>query len=186
MQIETERLLLRDFTLKDVEALAACRADERYWRFYNLVDDIEANAREHIELFVRWQEQQPRTHFQLAIVLRQTGRLIGNCGLRQGAQVFHRSPDASEAELGYELDPFHWGNGYATEAARAMVAYGFQTLGLHRVFASCLGDNEASWRLMERLGMRREGVLRAQADLRGLMVDTYLYGLLKEEWKSQL
>jgi ribosomal-protein-alanine N-acetyltransferase len=90
-----------------------------------------------------------------------------------------------EAELGYELEPRHWGKGYASEAARAMVAYGFEALELDRVFAYTLGENEASWRLMKRLGMRREGVLRDQANLRGHRVDTYLYGLLKEEWKSQ-
>jgi RimJ/RimL family protein N-acetyltransferase len=185
VQIETERLLLRDFTLDDVEALAACRADERLWRFYNPVDDIEANTRGAIEVFIRWQSQQPRTYFQLAIVLKQTGSLVGTCGLRKRAQAFHRPPVVPEAELGYELEPRHWGKGYASEAARAMVAYGFGALELDRVFAYPLGENEVSWRLMERLGMRREGVLRDQANLRGRRVDTYLYGLLKEEWKSQ-
>jgi ribosomal-protein-alanine N-acetyltransferase len=181
MQIETPRLLLRDFTLDDVEALAACQADERFWRFYERVDDIETRAREHIELFVGWQAVQPRTHFQFAIVLKQDGSLIGDCGLRQHVQARY----GGQAELGYELDPQHWGNGYATEAAQAMIAYGFETLNLHRVWATCRGENAPSWRLMERLGMRREGVFEKEARLDGRWVDTYLYALLEDEWRSR-
>lgn len=181
MQLETPRLLLRDFRPDDAPALAACRADERYWRYYDRVDDVEANAREHVELFVRWQSEAPRTHFQLAIVLKHNDALIGDCGLRQHEQVSYGTPNRLEADIGDELDPRHWRNGYATEAVRALLGYGFDTLNLHRVWAYCLAENEASWRLMERLGMRREGVLRANVRLQGRWADTYLYGLLAED-----
>ena len=178
MQIETPRLLLRDFTLDDAEALAACRRDERYWRYYEPVDDIAASAREHVEWFVSWQKTRPRTHYQLVIVL--DGRLIGDCGLRQRPQVPYGDAAAREADIGYELDPARWGNGYATEAVRALVTYGFDTLKLHRVWSFCLAENEPSWRLMERLGMQREGVLRQNTRLRGRWVDTFVYGLLED------
>jgi ribosomal-protein-alanine N-acetyltransferase len=185
MQIETERLLLRDFTLGDVEALAACRMDERYWRYYDRVDDVEATAREHVELFVRWQSETPRTHYQLAIVLKQDDTLIGDCGLRRRPQVEYGGASDLEADIGYELDPRYWRQGYATEAMRALVSFGFETLGLHRVWAFCLAANEPSWRLMERLGMHREGQLRQNAQLRGRWVETFVYGLLEDEWKSR-
>lgn len=181
MQIETPRLLLRDFTLDDVEALAACQTDERFWRYYDRVEDIEARTRELVALFVGWQDAQPRMRFQLAVILKQDGSLIGDCGLRQRLQASY----GGQAELGYELDPRHWGNGYATEAAQALLAYGFETLGLHRVWATCLAINAPSWHLMERLGMRREGVLEKNGRLNGGWVDTYLYGLLEDEWKSR-
>ena len=184
MQIETERLLLRDFTLDDAGALAACRMDERYWRFYDRVDDIEASAREHVELFVSWQAESPRTHFQLAIVLKQDGTLIGDCGLRRRSQLTYGGATDLEADIGYELAPRFWSLGYASEAVRALVAYGFESLKLHRVWAFCLAANEPSWRLMERLGMRREGVLRQNALLHGRWVDTCVYGLLEDDWKS--
>jgi len=185
MQIETDRLVLRDFTMDDVEALAACRADARYWRHYDRVDDIEVNAREHVELFVRWQHEQPRTHFQLAITWKEDGALIGDCGLRRRPQLSFGGATDLEADIGYELDPRYWGLGLATEAMRALVAHGFETMALHRVWAFCLAANEPSWRLMERLGMRREGVLKQNVRLRGHWVDTYVYAVLEDEWKSR-
>ena len=184
MQIETDRLILRDFTKEDVSALADCRADERYWLYYDRVADIEENAREHVELFIRWRSEEPRTHFQLAILLKQEGRLIGDCGLRRRPQLSYGGATDLEADIGYELDPRQWGRGYATEAVQSLLRFGFQTLGLHRVWAFCLAANEPSWRLMERLGMRREGVLRQNARLNGRWADTYVYGMLQESWES--
>lgn len=181
MQLETERLILRDFVLNDAEALAACRADQRYWRYYDEPVDILQGAREHVQLFVSWQQATPRTHFQLAVVLKESGRLIGDCGLRWRHEVHYGDSPLLEAEIGYELDPRHWGHGYATEAVRALVDFGFRQ-GLHRVWTSCLAENERSWRLMERIGMRREGRLKQNVRHRGDWADMLIYGLLAEEW----
>jgi ribosomal-protein-alanine N-acetyltransferase len=182
MELETDRLILRDFTLEDVEALARCREDERYWRYYEPVEDVAAHARQHVEWFVGWQKAEPRTHFQLAITLRDTGALIGDCGLRGRPQVNVGYDADLEADIGYELNPAFWGQGLATEAVRRIVDFGFRELELHRVWAFCLGDNEPSWRLMERLGMQREGVLRQNLRVRERWRDTYQYGILREEW----
>lgn len=90
-----------------------------------------------------------------------------------------------EAELGWALDPAHTGNGYATEAIRAVIDVCFGPLGLRRVQAGCFADNEPSWRLMERLGMRREEFSRKTALHRsGEWIDGMSYGLLAEEWRS--
>ncbi len=184
MQIETERLLLRDFVLEDAEALVACRSDDRYWRYYTKPDDIAAATRQHVELFVGWQKAEPRTHFQLAIVLKEPGQLIGDCGLRLRAQVPYGEDGPLEADIGYELDPAYWRHGYATEAVRALVDYGFSELGLHRIWTFAVADNEPSWRLMERIGMRREGLLKGNVPLQGGWADTVVYGLLAEEWAA--
>jgi RimJ/RimL family protein N-acetyltransferase len=88
-----------------------------------------------------------------------------------------------EAELGWVLDPAHTGHGYATEAIRAVIDVCFDALGLRRVHAGCFADNEPSWRLMERLGMRREEFSRKTALHRsGEWLDGMNYGLLAEEW----
>lgn len=88
-----------------------------------------------------------------------------------------------EAELGWALDPGHTGNGYATEAIRAVIDVCFGPLGLRRVQAGCFADNEPSWRLMERIGMRREEFSRRTALHRsGQWLDGVNYGLLAEEW----
>ena len=90
-----------------------------------------------------------------------------------------------EAELGWVLDPEHTGRGYATEAMRAVIDVCFGPLGLRRVQAGCFADNEPSWRLMERLGMRREEFSRKTALHRsGEWLDGLNYGVLAEEWTS--
>lgn len=90
-----------------------------------------------------------------------------------------------EAELGWVLDPAYTGRGYATEAIRAVIDVCFGALGLRRVHAGCFADNEPSWRLMERLGMRREEFSRKTALHRsGEWLDGMNYGLLAEEWPT--
>ncbi|MGL5928138.1 MAG: GNAT family N-acetyltransferase [Dermatophilaceae bacterium] len=91
----------------------------------------------------------------------------------------------AEGLLGYLVDPDHAGRGYATQVAGALLAVAFEDLGLHRVTAGCFADNVASWRVMEKLGMRREqhGVQDAWHAELG-WVDGYTYALLHEEWLS--
>ncbi|MFB9310630.1 RimJ/RimL family protein N-acetyltransferase [Agromyces hippuratus] len=91
----------------------------------------------------------------------------------------------AEAGIGYILDPAHAGNGYATEIARALLDLAFGDLGVHRVTAGCFADNTASWRIMEKLGMRREqhGVRDSWHAELG-WVDGYTYAMLAEEWRA--
>jgi ribosomal-protein-alanine N-acetyltransferase len=112
----------------------------------------------------------------LAIILRADGRQIGGIGLRVDQQQKH-------AELGYWLGVSYWGKGYATEAARAMVRYGFEDLGLHRIFATHFKHNEASGRILRKLGMRYEGCQREHLLKWGQFVDSEMYGLLRQEWE---
>jgi [ribosomal protein S5]-alanine N-acetyltransferase len=102
--------------------------------------------------------------------------VIGACGLRVEA-------GQGRGELGYWVGRPWWGNGYMPEAARAVLGFGFGTLGLRRIFAHHLGGNDASGRVMEKLGMRREGVLRAHELHRGERpVDMVVWGILAEEF----
>jgi RimJ/RimL family protein N-acetyltransferase len=129
--------------------------------------------------FVRWQDEQPRSKFQLAIVLRTTHQLIGTCGIRRA------TGHAPAAELGYELDPDYWGHGYATEAARSLLTFGFQTLHLQRVWAQCIAENTASRRVLERLGMRQERRLRQHTLMRNHWWDVLVYTLDRAAWQAQ-
>lgn len=112
----------------------------------------------------------------LAITLRGDGRQIGGIGLTLDDQHQH-------AELGYWLGVPYWGNGYATEAARAMLNYGFETLQLHRIFASHFKPNAASGRILVKLGMHHEGCQREHICKWDQFVDSELYGLLRQEWE---
>ena len=89
----------------------------------------------------------------------------------------------TQAELGWVLDPSHTGQGYATEAVRELIRHCFEDLGVHRVIANCALDNERSWRLMERVGMRRElHAVRDSLHRSGRWLDTLGYAILREEW----
>jgi RimJ/RimL family protein N-acetyltransferase len=90
-----------------------------------------------------------------------------------------------QAELGWSLDPAYGGRGYATEAVSALLRICFEQLGLRRVTAECFSDNTASWRLMERLGMRREAhAVRDSLHRSGEWLDGYTYAMLRDEWAA--
>jgi [ribosomal protein S5]-alanine N-acetyltransferase len=115
---------------------------------------------------------------RLAIILRDSGRLIGGIGLRL-------VEDHRNAELGYWLGVPYWGQGYATEAAREMLRYGFQQLGLYRIFASHFEGNTASGRILQKLGMQHEGCQRKHIRKWDRFLDSELYGILRDEWEQR-
>lgn len=115
------------------------------------------------------------------------GVVVGDCMLRiEDAWAQAEVADEAKgtmAELGWVLDPVHTGHGYATEAVRALLEHCFTDLGLRRVVANCFLANDASWQLMERVGMRREGHAIAESRHRsGQWLDTVVYAILADEW----
>ena len=179
MIITTERLILREFTEDDWEAVLSYQRNPLYLRYYHWTDRMAEEVRDFIGMFLANQKIIPRTKFQLATTLKATDQLIGNCGIRM------QSIDAQQADIGYELDPNYWGQGYATEAARALVDYGFSHLGVHRIWASCVADNLASAHVLEKLGMRLEGRLRENEYYKGRWWDPLVYAILDYEWRAQ-
>jgi len=111
-----------------------------------------------------------------AIVECPGGAVIGLCGVAilRGSE---------EGEMWYLLRPESWGKGIATEAARRLLAFGFGELGLHRIWATCLPENPASARVLEKNGMRNEGFLEENLKIHGVWKSSYLYAILFEEWK---
>jgi len=177
--IETERLRLRPFTRGDVDAVFGYRQREDVARF--LFD--EPMSREAATETVQGRGGQ--TDFAtegdkilLAVELREPHLLIGEVSL------IWRSEPWRQGEIGYIFDPAHQGRGYATEAARQLLAMGFEGAGLHRIYARCDARNEASWRVMERLGMRREAHFREHALFKGAWDEEFVYALLEDEWRA--
>jgi [ribosomal protein S5]-alanine N-acetyltransferase len=179
MELITERLILRDFEADDWPDVLAYQSDPRYLRYYAWTERTPEAVREFVQMFLDQQDEQPRTRFQLAATLKSDQRLIGNCGLRM------RSIGAREGDIGYELSPEYWGRGLATEAARAMVAFGFNDLHLHRVWSWCIADNAGSARVLEKLGMRLEGRLHDKEYFKGRWWDHLLFGILEDEWRER-
>ena len=111
MLLTPERMLLRDFLTHDWHAVFAYQSDPRSVRYAPWTYRLQGNVARLVHDFIRWQHEQPRCKFQLAIVLPTTQQLIGSCGIRMATAY------AQQVELGYELHPEYWGQGYATEAA---------------------------------------------------------------------
>jgi [ribosomal protein S5]-alanine N-acetyltransferase len=177
MELPTRRLLLREFREDDVAAVLAYQSKPRFSRFYAWSRRTEANASAMVRRFISWQQAPARRKVQLAIT--REGVLIGNVGLRRS------SARVRVAELGFELDPDEWGNGYTTEAASALLGWGFDQLGLHRVGAHCIAEIEASARVLQRLGMRLEGRSRENHYFKKRWWDTLHFGVLEDEWLAR-
>lgn len=175
--IRTERLILRPFTRGDVDAVYAYRRREDVARY---LFDV-ALSREECALAVQQRIGQVALEGDgdkviLAAELSQTGSVIGEVSL------ILRSADARQGETGWIFDPEYHGRGYATEAAMAMLDLAFGPGDLHRVAARCDVRNGASWRLMERLGMRREAHFREHALFKGAWDEEFIYAMLRREW----
>lgn len=179
MRITTDRLVLREFVASDWPDVLAYQRDPRYLRYYPWEDRTEQEARDFVQMFLDFQREEPRLRFQLAITLPRSDALIGNAGIRR------KPNNGFEADIGYELSPEHWGNGYATEAARALVNIGFGEWGLRRISSWCIADNLASARVLEKLGLTLEGRLRENEHFKGRYWDTLLYGMLEDEWRAK-
>lgn len=115
-------------------------------------------------------------NFELAVTLKEENTLIGG-GRISASDARHR-----EGFIGYVLNRGFWGQGYATELAQALLAYGFDKLGLHRIYATCDIDNMGSAHVLEKIGMRREGVLREYRLQGENWRDQFLYAVLDHEW----
>lgn len=175
MQLTTDRLILREFVENDWPAVLAYQRDPGYLRYSHWIDRTPQDVQQFVQTFISQQYAQPRTKFQLALVLKENQRLIGNCGIRL------KSAGAHEADIGYELAPDQWKRGYATEAARAIVQFGFTELRLHRISAWCMAENAASAHVLEKLGMQLEGRLRESESFKDRWWDTLLYAILKDD-----
>ncbi|HEU0025615.1 MAG TPA: GNAT family protein [Ktedonobacterales bacterium] len=177
--LETARLRLRRFIDADMPALLAYRNDPEVARYQSWETITESDARAFIIDQVDLQPGTPGSWFQFAIALKTTDALIGDCMLHVN------DDDRPQGEIGYTLARAHQGQGYATEAIRAVLAYAFETLALHRVTATADCRNAPSFRLLERVGMRREGHFLQHAWYKGEWCDEYLYAILHSEWRGE-
>jgi len=176
--LATDRLILREFVEDDWRATLAYQSDPLYLRYYAWTHRTENDVRAFVGAFIAQQAEQPRRKFQLALVLKENGRLVGSGGVRVN------DPEGRQADIGYEIDPRLWGQGLATEAARELLRFGFDDLGMHRLSGDCVADNAASARVMEATGMRREAHLHESAWFKGRWWDTLVYAVLEDEWRA--
>jgi len=178
--LETERLRLRPFSRGDVDAVFAYRSREDVTRhLFDAPMSREACA-EALQARIgqtTWTGEGDKIF--LAVERRDDARLIGEVSL------ILRSAESRQAELGYIFSPEFHGRGYATESARALLSLAFDAAGIHRIHARCHALNDASRRVMERLGMRKEAHFREHLLVKGAWDEELIYAILEDEWRLQ-
>jgi RimJ/RimL family protein N-acetyltransferase len=179
--VRTERLTLRAGTPEDADRTFAYRQLESVSEW---ISTHSTDPDDYREKFL------DPGRLASTVIAERDGDLIGDFMVRV-EDVWAQTEVADRAkgrqvELGWVLDPAYTGQGYATEAVRALLGVCFEQLGMHRVVALCFAGNEASWRLMERVGMRREGhMLRDSLHRSGAWMDGLTYAMLADEWNSR-
>lgn len=173
LPIVTERLVLRRYTYDDIPDVLEFVSHPSVGKATPEIEATESGVRKYIDLQNSYQPFERGKCFDLAIERKQDGKVIGLLSLV--------CREHQQGEIGWALGVVYRGQGYATEAARALMAYGFTSLGLHRIHAGTDSGNPDSWQVMERLGMRREGYLREAAFEDGKRVDVVIYGMLADD-----
>ena len=178
--LRTERLIIRPFTIDDLQQLHAFHslpevARYLYWDARN-IDQTRQALQDKITRSALYDEGQALC---LAAELAETGALVGDLTL------FWHSRQHRHGEIGYVFNPAYHGRGLATEAARELLRLAFEELGLRRVTGRCDARNTASARVLERLGMRREAHFVENEFVKGEWTDEYVYAILHREWLAQ-
>lgn len=168
------RVRLREFRANDLDDIHAVLGDDRVTRWLSFDSKRREQQAEMLAGAMERAAHCPRTEYYLAVTTRTDDRLIGFARLGlTGVQA---------AKLGGAVAAAHWGQGYAIDAARTLIGYGFATLGLHRISAAIGPDNAASLAMVNRLGFRHEGRLRDHVYTNGAWRDSELYSVLAHEW----
>lgn len=174
--LETERLLIRDTGVADLQGFFDYMRQEDYWRHVPVDPVTFDSVNAMIQRAVLDQSQDPRAGYFLAAVEKQSNKLVGEA-------ILHvRSARWRQGEIGWGVSEDRVGNGLATEIGFAMMRLAFDQLRLHRVYAQCRVENAASRRIMTKLGMRQEGVLRENVLARGEWWSSVQYAILSTEW----
>lgn len=174
--LHTARLRLRPFSDSDADGLFAMHSNARVLRYW---DAPPWSERLRAELFITACRQiaETGTGTRLAVDCVADGAFIGWCSLTRWNVEFR------SASMGFCFDDSRWGLGYATEAARALLQWAFNTLEVNRVQAETDTRNAASARVLEKLGFAREGTLREDCVVNGEVSDSWVYGLIRRDWQ---
>jgi RimJ/RimL family protein N-acetyltransferase len=176
LPIVTRRLVIREYTAADTAAVQENVRDPAYWEHHA----TEPPSADQVSALILWavQEQsiKPRLNYYLAAARKDTGAVIGEAVLRI------TDPVNGQGEIGFGVARRHWKQGYATEMGQALLAAAFGHFKLHRVYGQCAPENKPSIRVMQKLGLAREGMLREVTQARGRWWSTVIYAILAHEY----
>lgn len=179
MELRTKRLFLRPFCEADFEAVHAYASVLENIAYMDWGPNTPEDTRGFLRSCMQADQMTPQTEYNFAVVRNCSDQLIGGCSLTLDEA-------RRQGELGWTLHRDFWRRGYMPEAGEALLRFGFEELGLHRISARCRADNYGSYRVMEQCGMRREAHFLQNRTGRepGMWYDEFVYALLREEWSN--
>ncbi len=178
--VETERLILRELNKEDFASIHSYVSDPEVCRYQTWGPNSEADTQCFLDGSIKYQFDSPRYHYEIAVVTRADNKLIGSCS------IHITNLQNREGSIGYCYNKQYWRSGYASEAAKAIIKFGFEDLNLHRIFATCDPNNIGSSKVLEKIGMKREGHLRENMWQKGKWRDSFVYSILEDEYRNSL
>ncbi len=176
-RLETNRLILRSFRESDLVPFRLYRSDPEIARYQGWEAPYSLEkATQFLQEMIEKVPGEPGQWYQIALELKNSGKMIGDCAFQRLAE------EPRQAEIAFTLARAYQGFGYATEALKYLMGYLFDHYGLHRIRANCDPENVASARLLERLGMRREGRFVESLWYKGAWVSEDWYAIIDREW----
>jgi len=174
IQIETERLILNNYSVNDLANVHKLKSDPMVWKFSTKVDSTKLeDAKIYLESVLKNYDEN-KCDFQ-GLFLRDTMKFIGEAG------ILSFNKECNRCVLGYNLLSEFWGNGYATEITKALVKHYFEVENVERVEALVGCGNVASRKVLEKSGFKQEGLLRNFALIDNKYINVYYYGIIKSD-----
>lgn len=173
-----KRVVLREHSLDDLGAVLEYSADPMVARYVPWEPNTEEMARQFLEDAARTASQNPRLSYVLAVVDAASSALIGAARISIETQTHRR------ADIGYVVRRDRWKLGFATEVARMVIDFGFRDLDMYRIWATSHPDNQASSRVLEKIGMKYEGRIRGHMFVKGAWRDSLSYSILEPDWRE--
>lgn len=170
--LKTERLTLRNYIADDWERIHIYGSNPDFSKYELWGPNTLEDTHKFVAEMVQQSTDMPRFKFDYAVCLKESDLLIGGCGIRRESEL------SQVANLGWAINPDFQSKGYATEAAKALLEFGFQTLKLSLIYATCDTRNEASYKVMEKLGMKKVGFIKGTKEVKGHVRDSFRYEIL--------
>ncbi|MBO3697804.1 GNAT family N-acetyltransferase [Roseivirga sp. E12] len=178
MRLETDRLVLQELSWNDLDEIFAFHSIPDVARFNTIgIPSDKEVTRNIIRGAIEDLSNTPRSIYGWTVRMKETNAFVGQTGMSCSNNRFKM------AEIHYHISPEFWKQGYATEIAKRLIKFGFEELKLHRIEAGVATDNIGSIRVLEKLGMQREGLRRKILPIRGEWRDNYMYSILDEEFR---
>ena len=177
---ETDRLYIRDFKPDDFDEFHKLVQNSDIYKYMPWGPNSEEDTKNFIQMSIEQGSKEPRKSFDVPIILKETHLIVGCIGIRVSSSLHKK------ADIGYWIKRDLWGQGFAKEAALGLLSFGFQKLKMNKIYATADPNNPASIRVLEKIGMVKEGYLKEDMYIQGKYRDSVLMAILKKEFSRQI